>query len=191
MKKALTISVLILVCLIIDYGLGFYIGRYYIKESTVTKYITGETITGSVDSSKFELVKEEKPEIQYRDTGSTKIKYVNLPADTAAIIADWELKRTYKAMVFESDTLGKLEIFPTIQYNRLTGLDYNFTPTIRNNYIIKTKVLQPFLSGSYSTLGYVGVGGGVFYHKLGVEYQYQLDCKSGGRGHMIGGKWMF
>lgn len=168
MKKATIVIIYGIICLVI----GFFFGRFHIDSEPKLEYIKGATITGSVSPTQFEPIKEEKPEIQYRDTGS--IKYVNLPADTAAIIADWELKRTYKLTAFDNKTQGKLELFPVIQYNRLTALDYNFTPMIERQTIYKTKIWQPFISGSYSTLGYIGVGGGVFYHNLGFEYQYNI-----------------
>lgn len=114
---------------------------------------------------------------------------MNLPADTAAIIADWELKRTYKLTAFNNKTQGKLELFPVIQYNRLAALDYNFTPMIERQ--IKTKVWQPFASGSYSTLGYIGVGGGIFYYDIGIEYQYQKSLGSLSDGHLFGLKYKF
>jgi hypothetical protein len=179
----------LLIGIIIGLVIGFFGGRSSIDTTNKMEYIPGETVTGSVSPTQFEPIKEEKPDIQYRDTGS--IKYVNLPADTAAIIADWELKRTYKLTAFDNKTQGKLELFPVIQYNRLSALDYNFTPMIERQTISKTKVWQLFLSGSYSTLGYIGVGGGMFYHNIGVEYQYQIDYQSGNTGHLIGGIYKF
>lgn len=171
MKKASIIIVYGVICL----AVGFYIGRSTIDTKTKTEYIKGETVTGSVNPNQFVPIKEEKPLIHYRDTGS--VKYVNLPIDTAAIVADWEMKRTYKLVPFDDKKLGKLELFPVIQYNKLSALDYNFTPIIERQTIYKTKVWQPFVSGSYSTLDYIGIGGGVFYHNLGIEYQYNIDIR--------------
>ncbi|MDR2002406.1 MAG: hypothetical protein LBQ74_05185 [Prevotella sp.] len=202
MKKAAAILLLMLICLTI----GYFAGHYTTDTESKTEYIKGEMVTGSVSPTQFEPVKEEKtgkpvlPVIQYRDTGSVKIKYVNLPADTAAIIADWELKRTYKLTAFDNKTQGKLELFPVIQYNRLMALDYNYTPVIERQTIYKTKVWQPFLSASYSTLDYIGLGGGLFYHNSGFEYQYHIDVKRkpfadnySGRGsyHWFSGKYKF
>lgn len=186
-KRVLVFMAIIAMCSVIS----FFIGRSTIDIKSITKIEKGETISGSVSPSQFVPIKEEKPEISilYRDTGS--VRYVNLPADTAGIIADYELKRTYQLTAFDNKTQGKLELFPVIQYNRLTGLDYNFTPMIKTNYIYKDKVWHPFVSGSYSTLGYVGIGGGIFYHNIGVEYQYQIDYRNRNTGHLIGGKWMF
>ncbi|EGK01687.1 MULTISPECIES: hypothetical protein [Dysgonomonas] len=163
MKKATIVIIYGIICLVI----GFFFGRLYIDSEPKLEYIKGATTTGSVSLTQFEPIKEEKPDIQYRDTGS--IKYVNLPADTAAIIADRELKRTYKLTAFDNKTQGKLELFPVIQYNRLAALDYNYTPIIERQTIYKTKVWQPFISGSYSTLNYL-----CRYRRWGVLSQSRI-----------------
>ena len=185
MKKIILIVLCGIVCLII----GFFIGRSTIDSEPKKEYIKCEMVTGSVSPTQFELIKEAKPNIQYKDTGS--IKYLIIPVDTSAIIADYELKRTYKLTPFDNKTQGKLELFPVIQYNKLSALDYNFTPVIERQTIYKTKVWQPFISGSYSTLNYIGIGGGIFYHNLGFEYQYQKSLGSQSNGHLFGVMYMF
>lgn len=181
--------------LIILYGLvwlaiGFFIGRSTIDTLTKVEYVKGPTVSGSVSPTLFISTKEEKPNIQYRDTGS--IRYISTTVDTAAIIADYEMKRTYNVVAFDNKELGKLELFPVIQYNKLSALDYNFTPVIERQTISKTKILQPFGSVSYSTLNYVGIGGGFFYHNLGFEYQYQKSFSDKfGDGHSLGLKYRF
>lgn len=185
MKKASLIALFGIVCLVI----GFFIGRSTIDTKTKIEYVRGQKVTGSVSPTQFEPIKEERPVVQYRDTGS--VKYINRPVDTAAIIADWELKRTYKLTAFDNKTQGKLELFPVIQYNKLSALDYNFTPVIERQTIYKTKVWQPFGSVSYSTLNYVGIGGGIFYHNLGFEYQYQKSLGNQSDAHTFGLKYKF
>lgn len=187
MKKATLIVLCGTVCLII----GFFIGRSSINSEPKKEYLKGETVTGSVSPTQFKTIKEEKPNIHYRDTGCTK--YLSIPVDTSAIIADWELKRTYKLTAFDNKMQGKLELFPVIQYNKLSALDYNFTPVIERQTIYKTKIWQSFISASYSTLNYIGIGGGIFYHNLGFEYQYQYQKSLGnqGNGHLLGVKYKF
>lgn len=185
MKKATLIVLSGIVCLVI----GFFIGRSSIDSEPKKEYIKGETLTGSVSPTQFEPIKEKKPNIHYRDTGS--IKYLSIPVDTPAIIADWELKRTYKLTAFDNKTQGKLELFPVIQYNKLSALDYNFTPVIERQTIYKAKVWLPFVSASYSTLNYTGIGGGIFYHNLGFEYQYQKSLGSQSNEHLFGVKYKF
>lgn len=196
----------------------FFVGRSTIKTETEISYVPGETVLGSVSNDQFEPVKEEKPEkpifpikeieIQYIDTGGVKTitepKYVYQVVDTAAIIEDYILKRSYSLTAFDNKEHGKLLLYPTVQYNKLTGMDYDFTPMQRQTNTYKEKVWQPFLSGSYSTLDYVGLGGGVYYHKLGIEYQYNIDIRKKptilpvandyykrGNHHWFSGKYMF
>lgn len=193
MKKIILIVLCGIGCLII----GFFIGRSSIDSEPKKEYIKGEMLTGSVSPTQFGPIKEEKPDkpllpfIQYRDTG--RVRY--MPIDSAAyaklVIADYELKRTYKLTPFDNKTQGKLELFPVIQYNKLSALDYNFTPVIERQTIYKAKVWQPFVSASYSTLNYIGVGGGIFYHDIGIEYQYQKSLGSQSNGYLLGVKYKF
>lgn len=180
---------IVILILIVIFITGFFIGRSTIDTETKVEYVKGETVTGSVSPTQFEPIKEEKSNIQYRDTGS--VKYINVLTDTAAIIADYELKRTYKLTAFDNKTQGKLELFPVIQYNRLSALDYNFTPIVERQTIYKTKVWQPFISASYSTLNYVGIGVGFFYHDIGLEYQYQKSLGNQNDQHLFSGKYRF
>lgn len=193
MKKSTLIVLCGIVCLVI----GFFIGRSSIDSEPKKEYIKGETLTGSVSPTQFEPIKEEKPDnpllpfIQYRDTGSVRYMPIDSVAYAKLVIADYELKRTYRLTAFDNKTQGKLELFPVIQYNKLSALDYNFTPVIERQTIYKTKVWQPFISASYSTLNYIGIGGGIFYHNLGFEYQYQKSLGSQSNGQLFGVKYKF
>lgn len=201
MKKATLIVLCGIVCLVI----GFFIGRSTIKTETEIKYIPGKTISGSVSNNQFESVKEEIPnkpllptkiiEIQYKDTGRiktiTETKYMYQVVDTAAIIEDYIKKRTYAITAFDNTEQGKLLLYPVVQYNKLTGIDYLFTPMQKQTNTYLQKNWQPFISASYSTLNYVGIGGGVFYHNLGFEYQFQKSLGSQGNGHLFGVKYQF
>lgn len=193
MKKASPIVLAMIACLVI----GIFIGRLSIDSEPKKEYIKGETVTGSVSPTQFEPIKEEKPDkpllpyIQYRDTGSVRYMPIDSAAYAKLVIADYELKRTYKLTPFDNNMQGKLELFPVIQYNKLSALDYNFTPIIERNTIYKTRVWQPFAAASYSTLNYIGIGGGIFYHNLGLEYQYQKSLGSQSNGHSFGLKYEF
>lgn len=177
--KNIFLSILItaIVCLLI----GFFVGRSSITLSTKVEYKLGETIKGSVSSDQLKLIKEEKPLISL-----LPVNPITQNVDTAAIIAEYELKRTYSLIAFDDLYNGKLSLFPTIQYNRLTGIDYQFTPITKTITEYKIKVWQPFISASYSTLDYWGVGGGLFYYNIGLQYQYQRDFKYNRTGHLIG-----
>ncbi|MBF0759536.1 hypothetical protein IR148_00575 [Dysgonomonas mossii] len=193
MKKASAI----VLAMIVSLAIGFFSGRSSIDSEPKKEYIKGETLTGSVSPTQFEPIKEEKPDksllpfIQYRDTGSVRYMPIDSAAYAKLVIADYELKRTYKLTAFDNKTQGKLDLFPVIQYNRLSALDYNFTPVIERQTIYKTKIWQPFISASYSTLNYIGIGGGIFYHDIGIEYQYQKSLGSQSNGHLFGVKYKF
>lgn len=177
-------------------AIGFFIGRQTIDKIDKIVYEKGEIVSGSVDTAQFIPIKEEAPEkpelplkpmIIYQDTGSTK--YILQIIDTAAIIADYIKKREYQIKPFDNKEFGKLELYPMVQYNKLIGFDYSFTPVTQIRH--REKGWQPFVSASYSTLDYLGIGGGIFYRNLGFEYQYQLGYRSTQNGHSFGLKYKF
>ena len=165
----------------------FFWGRSTIDTTPTIEYIKGETVEGAINSGQFIPTKEEKPRIEHR--------YPIAPFDSAKyaqeVIADYELKRSYSLKAFDNETQGKLELFPTIQFNKLTGFDYSFTPIIQRETFYKERTIQPFGSISYSTLGNIGMGGGLFYHNLGFEYQYQIGFRNRDNGHSFGLKYKF
>ncbi|MDL2290391.1 hypothetical protein LJB95_03205 [Paludibacteraceae bacterium OttesenSCG-928-F17] len=172
---------------------------------TKTEYIQGETIKDGIDAAGIVPISEEIPvnptlpqkqvEIEYRDTGSIKVvevpKYIIETVDTAAIIAEYILKRTYEITLFDNMENGKLLVYPSLQYNRLAGLDYEFTPVYKQTTITKVQKWHPFLSVSYNTFNTVGLGGGIFYNHWGIEYQYIQDFNTSHSGHLIGLKYKF
>jgi len=195
MKKTLALLLYSSLILIV----GFLIGRASMNTKTKVEYIKQEPVFGSIGNSQLQPVKEEMPrnpnlplkvDTVYKDIIKTEIKYIAQTVDTAAIIEDYILKRSYDITAFDSKEIGTLRLFPTVQYNQLAGLDYEFTPVLKQITIYKDKVWQPFLSGSYSTLGNIGLGGGIFYHNLGFEYQYQIDVGKN-NGHLFGLKYKF
>lgn len=164
--------------LLLGLAIGFNIGRALLEVKDEVEYVKGDSISESVSIEQSELIKEEKPEQSQLPTKPVvKENLTTQVVDTAAIIAEYELKRSYAVLAFDNNKQGKLELYPTLQYNRLVGLDYNFTPIIERQTVYRTKIWQPFVSVSYSTLDYIGLGGGIFYHNLGFEYQYNIDIR--------------
>ena len=195
-KIGILLSFLIILAL---FG-GIFIGRKTVNTKTKIEYIKQEPVFGSIDDNQLVPIKVEVPTLPYlpvridtvyKDSIQTEIKYIVQRVDTAAIIADYILKRSYNITAFDSKELGTLKLFPTVQYNQLLGLDYEFTPVLKQMTIYKEKVWQPFLSGSYSTLNYINFGVGVFYHDLGFEYQFQKDIGYKNNGHLFGLKYKF
>ncbi|MDR0823905.1 MAG: hypothetical protein LBN74_02350 [Prevotella sp.] len=188
MKKA-TISLL---SILASLAIGFFIGRSTADEGEI-RYVRGEQTSGSVPAGNIKLIKEETPVSPILPIKSIATMPIVVPmspvVDTAAIILEYEKRRTYSAILFDDKKLGRLELHPTIQYNQLSSIDYDFTPIQKE--IIKCPTFEPFISASYSTLNYISVGGGLFYHSLGLEYKYWKSLGSQPNGSEFGLKYKF
>ncbi len=166
----------LIIGLIIGILIGFCMNRSINNSEREIKYVKGETIRDTIKVAiPYEVVQPSKPKYIYKtDTvNNTIIQLV----DSAAIIQDWILKRNYAQTLFDNQN-GKLDIDLSVQYNQLQSLRYSFTPIQKVITKHSFKVWQPFVSGSYSTLDYIGLGGGIFYHNLGFEYQYNIDVRN-------------
>lgn len=96
MKNAFILSLTILFCL----AIGFFIGRFTVNEKIITKFEKGETISGAIKTDQLIPVKEESPEKPLLPIKSTvKENIPVLIVDTAAIIAEYELKRSYVSCI--------------------------------------------------------------------------------------------
>lgn len=181
------------ILILIAFAVGFFLGRATIGTKEIVKYVKGETVTDTVKvpypvrefiPSDPKLIYKEK--IVYRDTGRVVIREV----DSLAILNDYITGREYEFNVFDNQN-GKLDVNQTIQYNRLQSFDYSFTPIHKEITRYKEKTFIPFISGSYNTFDVVGIGGGLFYHNFGVEYNYLYQVPTNERGHEVGVKWKF
>lgn len=172
----------------------FFVGRSTIEIKTETKLVKGETITDTVyiptPYAEKKAGKDKLVPVYKKDTSGKETSELDTVKSKEATIRDWNLERKYANLVFDNEN-GKFLYDITVQNNKLSNFSYTFTPIHQVTTKTKEKVWQPFLSGSYSTLGYIGIGGGVFYHKLGLEYQYQKSLGNQSSGHMFGGKYMF
>jgi hypothetical protein len=189
--------VIALAIFVIAWVFGFFIGRKTISEIEKTVYVKGETITDTVEIPY--PVREEIPVyVQFPARHDTlyidNIVYITETVDTLAIIADYIIKRSYDVPLFDNQN-GKADVSLDVQYNKLAGLSYTFTPIREVQYISVKKVFQPYISASYSTFGVVGIGGGFFRNNFGVEYQYLRDLQNrygdSQTGHQFGVKWKF
>jgi len=172
-------------------ALGFFAGRKSITTVEKTVHIKDPAITETIPVPT--PVSEEKPDSSMlplrRDTAYiNNYIYVRELVDTAAIIADYELRRRYEFPLFDNQ-YGRLDVSLNTQYNRLGDMSYTFVPIRTVQYVQVRRVWQPFVSASYSTFNIAGIGGGMFYNKLGVEYQWQYGNNRSG--HQLGLKWKF
>ena len=162
----------LLIVIIGSITVGFFIGRSTIDTETDIKYIKGETVRDWFPIlTPFKVSIPADPIYKYKENTAV--------VDTAAIIEDWITKREYKQTLFDN-THGKLDIDFTVQYNKPTDLRYSYIPIKEVNTIYKVKVWQPYASASYSTLNYVGVGLGIFYHDVGFGAKYVTDFNKKG-----------
>ena len=173
---------------------GFAIGRKTIEAVERIVYVKGDSITGTLTN--LTPVSETIPDNPVlpllRDTiYLDNIIYVHEVVDTAAIINDYITNREYAHILFDTPTLGKLSLFETVQYNKLSEVQYEFFPIYKEVTVYKVPVWQPYFSASYSTFNVAGVGGGVFYRNFGAEYQYQKRLNDSGYGHLFGLKYKF
>ena len=161
---------------------AFFIGRATVKQTNKVVYTKGKEVSGNVHIT---LPTKEIQPIQpilphrYIFIDNTKTEVV----DTAKIISDYIAERTYSLTLFDN-LHGKLDITPTIQYNKLTAVPYTFTPIEKTVYTKQR--LTFFTTLSYNTFNIAGVGVGAFYNNVGVQYRYLWSTEMNRNGHEVG-----
>ena len=168
MKKYLKIAIVI-----VAFGVGFFLGRKTIDVKEKIEYVKGATIRDTIVISQPTFVEiPTKPKYIYKyDTITVNnIHYISEVVDTASIIQDYIVTRTYEFNVFNSDTLGKFDVKQKVGYNKLLSFDYTFTPMTRQITHFKEPVFTPFITGGYSTNNSFLLGGGLYYKRIGIEY---------------------
>ena len=172
--------------LLLGLAIGFNLGRSSIEPSI--EYIEAPKQSGSINmegvlpafSKDFNLSDYSVSDLPYY-VFKEVVKYKDDPdkgiipiIDSASIARAFFRENYYDYTLFDNE-YGKLQLKQKIQYNMLASTDYDFKPKQRREIV--AKVWQPFVSASYSTLDYIGFGGGIFYHNLGFEYQYNIDIR--------------
>lgn len=173
-------SYLKIAIVIIAFVAGFFLGRKTIDVEEKIEYVKGETIRDTVFINEPTFVEiPSKPEYIYKyDTITVNnIHYISEVVDTASIIQDYILTRTYEFNVFNSDTLGKFDVRQKIGYNKLLSFDYTFTPMTRQITHFREPVFTPFITGGYSTNNSFLLGGGLYYKHIGIEYLLNVPLR--------------
>lgn len=166
-----------------------------------TEYVTSDPVHDTLWQDKPYFVKKPADTLGiieacirdgiYKELWPEKLvtEYVEVnKADTAAIIKDWATERKYSETLFDADTLGRLDIDASVQYNRLKYVDYTFNPVtkVNTNTIYTAKYMAPFVGGGVMINPWdpqpdfiTEVNGGVFLKdKYGVQLKYQRGFKS-------------
>jgi hypothetical protein len=155
---------------------GFFIGRATITSSITTKYVKGETVTNSVNvPTPYNVYIPAVPLLPTKP--DTINNYIVLKVDTAKIISNYILRKRYKINAFDNSD-GKLVLTPVVQYNNLDSLGIQFTPIIKTTTIIKERIITPFITVGYNTIGYFKGGGGIYYHNVGVSASYMYNLSN-------------
>ena len=178
--------------------LGFYLGRTSVDKKhpeTIVKYIKGEKIKDSIPFpvpyeivkpiDTANIIKQCVKDGIYFDLfpEKTVIEYVEVTKeDTSRILEDWASKRLYKETLFDIDTVGNCVVDLSVQYNRLSLIEYTYTPVTKNvtNNIYKVNLFNPFIGGGLLAIPYkeyldlgLSVDGGFFIkEKYGIKLQY-------------------
>ena len=160
----------------------FLLGRASTKQTSEVIYTKGKPVSSSVKVSlPTKEITPTAPLLPYKYVfiGNTKTEVV----DTAKIINDYIAERAYSVTLFDN-LHGKLEITPTIQYNKLTTIPYTFTPIEKT--VFRKQKWALFSTISYNTFNIAGVGGGVVYKNVGLHYKYLWNANLHQTGHEVG-----
>lgn len=195
MKKSERIYIFIcLTILLVGCAISFFIGRSTIDTKTKTEYVKGETIKDTVyipaPYSEKKADKNNLIPVYKKDPEGKETTELDTAKSKDVTIHDWNLERKYANQVFDNEN-GKFLYDITVQNNKLSKFNYTFTPIQKVTTTIKEKIFQPYVSAGYSTLDIASVGGGFFYHNLGIEYQFQRDFKYNNIGHSLDLKYKF
>lgn len=115
---------------------------------------------------------------------------IDTVASYRATVEDWNTERTYRDTLLHSDTLGTATLCATVQFNRLTGLDFRYTPRQKSVVIVvpPKATIQPYALTNITTR-WANVGAGLKYGKVGIHavagYDYQTGTPSLGAGLLV------
>ncbi len=160
----------------------FLLGRASTKQTSEVIYTKGKPVSSSVKVSlPTKEITPTAPLLPYKYVFIDNIK--TEVVDTAKIISDYIAEKCYSVTLFDN-LHGKLEITPTIQYNQLTTIPYTFTPIEKT--VFRKQKWTLFSTVSYNTFNIAGVGGGVYYKNMGVQYKYLWHSDLQKNGHEVG-----
>lgn len=185
---------IVILIFIVIFLAGIILGRSTIDTKTKTEYVKGETIRDTayipMPYSEKKADKNNLIPVYKKDPEGKETTELDTAKSKDVTIHDWNLERKYANQVFDNEN-GKFLYDITVQNNKLSKFNYTFTPIQKVTTTIKEKIFQPYVSAGYSTLDIASVGGGFFYHNLGIEYQFQRDFKYNNIGHSLDLKYKF
>jgi hypothetical protein len=175
---------LLIVAALLLFAAGYYAGCRSVRivEKTVVAYRDLPPVKVSVNPEAFRFTVPALPEwIWITDTVS-----VAQTVDTAAILADWILRRDYAGRLV-SDATAVIDYSATVQYNRLQSLNLDYHP--KQQVVTITRSVQrsfaPFLLVGANTAGHAQLQGGAFVGKWGFSVEVAVDFQGN---YYYGGK---
>lgn len=172
-------------------AIGFFIGRGSVEVKEHVEYVQLPAVHDTIDVSEKDTVLVSvpsdpvlpmKPDTIFLPGGQT---VVFQKVDTAKIIAEFVKEKSYYKRLFDDEKRGTLDVGATVQYNRLTGLTYDFIPVEKVVTEVKKVYLEPYVMAGYSTTGEARLGGGVYWHNLGIGVSYVKNPVTGLKGYGV------
>lgn len=170
---------------------GIYVGRksvveqppVYVKGDTVTVTVsTPEPVEVRVPCDTMDIIKNCVKNGKYAEMFPERIvetvKYVPTREDTVkTILRDWATERVYEEKVFDVDTLGTATVKAKVQYNRISYLEAEVVPAVKEvGYVVPPKKFIPAIGAGLSTRPSYMLEGGVFINdKYGAFLMYERD----------------
>lgn len=144
----------ILSALVVGIFCGWIIGgqqEVQIKESIKYVYRSATKIDTDLFPEPIKVERIDLPKLQYHDT-----VFVQVPADTTAIINDYFKRRIYD-LDFSTDTTGIYKLQAVICCNRLESASATIVPLT----VVKVRKFRPFVSGGVAIGDKVGASLGL------------------------------
>ena len=182
MDRASVVKVFAAVLAILLMLAGFGVGRYTIDtgDATETVIVHRSDTVVVVDTVRTDVLVPSFVYIVRYDTVFIRDTVVVSVPITASVFSSDMYRMTVEGY---NTRLLDVEVYPrTVTVTN----DRDVVRTVRYE-----KVFLPFVGVSYSTFGFVGVGGGVYYKKIGVMYEWQRSVLDSRMGHRFGVLWKF
>ena len=180
-------------------GFGMYLGVKYQKsqEKKAVGFNTyfAQSVEGTSDiPDPIESIPK-TPELPVlRDTiylpGNTVTISIMERVDSAAIIADYIIKREYTIPVYDAN-YGSLTAKAIVQYNRLTKFDYKSTPVVKEIILKEPIRIRPFAEAGINSFGQGRISLGAIKENWGFGTGYVKDFVNDRSGVEISGKYIF
>lgn len=147
----------LLAILLLGFGVGWWLGtRKTTTEVVREKVRYVERPATKIDTDLFpEPIKVERidlPKLQYHDT-----TFVQVPADTTAILNDYLQRRTYD-LDFSTDTTGIFKVQAVVEANRLASASAHIIPLQREveKTVVKVRPFRPYIGGGIAISKSIG-----------------------------------